>query len=109
MPLRGGWGSGIGIDSRPGQNFETDFQAVSPGYFETVGISLIQGGLLTPQNYKGTASVAVVNQAFGRKLLNGNDPIGRRLRRGSAPWIEIAGVVNDIRRAGKGSEINPQV
>src|SRR5439155_11815369 len=37
-------------------------------------------------------------------------PIGPRLRRNpQAPWVEIVGIVNDIRRAGKGAEINPHV
>ena len=64
------------------------------------------GRLLAPQDYKGAAYVAVVNQAFRRKLLDGQDPIGRRIRRGEeAPWIEIVGVVNDIRRSGKTGDI----
>jgi putative ABC transport system permease protein len=52
----------------------------------------------------------VVNTAFGRRLLNGQDPIGHRLRRGEGrPWITIVGVVNDLRRGGKTEPLTPQV
>ena len=108
MPLRGGWGTGIDTDT--GQTTSVDAQAVSPGYFATLGIPLMHGRLLTPQDHQGTLGVAVVNQAFAQRLLAGADPVGHRLRRGAqAPWIEIVGVVNDIRRDGKKSDITPQI
>jgi len=98
------------VDSAPDTPVSPDFQAVSPGYFGTLGIPLVRGRALTPQDRTGAPPVAVVNQAFVRSVLNGADPIGRRLRRmGPNPWIEIVGVVNDIRRGGKTASINPQV
>ncbi len=110
MPLRGGWSSGIDLDSLPGSMLGPDFQAVSTGYFETLGIPLLRGRKLTAADRQGSPNVAVVNQAFSRHYLKGADPIGHRIRRGDGqPWIEIVGVVDDIRRAGKTGEINPQV
>jgi len=110
MPMRGGWGGSIILDTAPNANFEPDLQAVSPGYFETLGISLLRGRLLTPGDRAGLQNVCVVNQAFARQFFQGQDPIGRRLARNSGrPWIAIVGVVNDIRRGGKTYEINPQV
>ncbi len=109
MPLRGGWGTGINVDSDPTATFDVDSQAVTPGYFETLGVALVRGRLLTPEDRKGTLSAAVVNSAFVRLLLQGQDPIGRRVRRGGGPWITIVGVVNDIRRGGKTGKLNPQV
>ena len=110
LPLRGGWGTGIMTDSDPDHMKPADSQAVSPGYFETLGIPLLRGRLLTPDDRAGQPHVAVVNQAFSRKYLPGSDAIGRRLRRGStAPWCTIVGVVNDIRRDGKAAEITPQI
>jgi len=109
LPLRGGWGSGVTLESSPEVLREADFQAVSPGYFETLGIGLERGRLLTRADRKGQPPAAVVNQAFARRFLAGADPIGRRFHRSSQPWVTIVGVVNDIRRAGKTGEINPQV
>ena len=109
FPLRGGWGTGIAVDDGNPATRDADSQAVSPGYFETLGIPLLRGRLLVAPDQAGQPHVAVVNQAFVRQLFPTADPIGRRLHRGSAPWVTIVGVVNDIRRAGKTAEIRPQV
>jgi putative ABC transport system permease protein len=110
MPMRGGWSSGVFLESRGDRVYESDFQAVSPGYFSTLGISLVRGRLLAPGDRDGQPAVAVVNQAFARQLFPNQDPIGRRLRRSSqAPWITIVGLVYDIRRSGKTGEITSQV
>jgi putative ABC transport system permease protein len=109
LPLRGGWSSDIALETSPDVVRDADCQAVSPGYFETLGIALERGRLLVPSDRKGQPPVAVVNQAFARQFLAGSDPIGRHFHRGSAPLETIVGVVNDIRRGGKTGEINPQV
>jgi putative ABC transport system permease protein len=110
FPLRGGWGTGIAVDDGSPDTRDADSQAVSPGYFETLGIPLLRGRLLVAADQAGQPHVAAVNQAFARQFFPTADPIGRRLRRGSkGPWVTIIGVVNDIRRAGKTAEIKPQV
>jgi predicted permease len=109
LPLRGGWGTGIQIEKLDGF-FDVDSQAINPDYFETLGIPLLRGRLLTGADRDGQLYVAVVNQAFSRLFLNGGDPIGRRFRRNpKAMWFTIVGVVNDIRRDGKMKEISPQI
>jgi predicted permease len=110
FPLRGGWSTGISIDGVAETYMAPQAQAVSTGYFETLGIPLLRGRLLTPADRPGAPHVAVVNQALSREYLNGGDPVGRRFRRDSdAPWIEIVGVVNDVRRGGKTRDIEPQI
>lgn len=108
LPLRGGWSSGIELEGSPGLEVEPGFQAVSPGYFETLGIGLERGRLLVGSDRKGQPPVAVINQAFARQYLGGADPIGRRFHRDEPPWLTIVGVVNDIRRAGKTGDLIPQ-
>jgi putative ABC transport system permease protein len=111
LPMRGGWGSGVEVDAADGgRKGESDFQAVSPGYFQTLAIALLQGRLLTPSDREGAALVAVVNTAFVRRFLPNQAAVGRHLRRGArAPWLTIEGVVGDIRRGGKASPVTPQV
>jgi len=110
MPLRGGWSSGIAIDGDPDRRASPDFQAVTPGYFETLGIPLLRGRSLSGQDTSASAPVAVVNQAFAHQLLEDRDPIGHTMQRApDAPRISIVGVVNDIRRAGKEKDIKPEV
>jgi putative ABC transport system permease protein len=110
MPMRGGWASTIFLDGDPDRWSSPDFQAVNPGYFQTLGIPLLRGRSLSAQDTSASTPVAVVNLAFGRQLLQGGDPVGHFMQRGpGAPKILIVGVVNDIRRAGKESEMKPEV
>ena len=53
FPLRGGWGTGISIDGLQATSLSPDSQAVSTGYFETLGVPLIRGRLLTPADRLG--------------------------------------------------------
>jgi predicted permease len=110
MPLRGGWSSGIFVDGDLENEYSPDFQAVSPGDFETLGIPLLRGRSLTLQDDGKSVPVAVVNQAFAHQLLHDRDPIGHTMLRGPGePRIAIVGVVNDIRRGGKEKQIKPEV
>jgi len=110
MPMRGGWASGIFLDGDMDNEYVPDFQAVTPGYFDTLGIPLLRGRALTALDTDQSVPVAVVNQTFAHQLLRDADPIGHTMLRGpGAPRIAIVGVVNDIRRKGKDGEIKPEV
>src|SRR5581483_8202843 len=63
MPMRGGWRGDLEIErgASPGSE-ETDLQAVSPGYFQTLGINLLRGRLFTADDRGGRPAVAVVNR-----------------------------------------------
>jgi len=111
LPLRGDWISGMVIDpvgapvEGPPVMREAGFQAVSPSYFETVGIAVRAGRGLLPGDVAGSEAIAVVNETFGRALLGGEHPIGRVVRRGPGmPAITIVGLVGDIRRTGRADE-----
>jgi putative ABC transport system permease protein len=55
-------------------------------------------------------SVAVANETFARRFLDGGDPIGLRLRRSTDhPWITIVGIVADVHREGKAAPVEPQL
>jgi putative ABC transport system permease protein len=110
FPLRGGWSSNFRPENQPDRGEDADYQAVSPGYFSTLGISLQRGRLLTPADRAGGEMVAVVNTALARHFYPNEDPIGHRFRSyDQAPWATIVGVVSDVRRDGKAGQINPQV
>jgi putative ABC transport system permease protein len=111
FPLRGGWSSNFRLESQPERGGEdAEYQAVSTGYFATLGITLQRGRLLTPADRAGAEPVGVVNTALVRKYFPNVDPIGHRFRRhAQAPWAKIVGVVSDVRRGGKTGKMNPQV
>lgn len=111
FPMRGGWGSGFVFAGETEERMKAaPFQAVSPSYFGLLSIPLLRGRLLSDTDQQNSEPVAVVNLEFSRKYLNGDDPIGRQVQRGSnAPLLRIVGVVANVRRDGKDAELEPQV
>ncbi|HKF58319.1 MAG TPA: ABC transporter permease [Blastocatellia bacterium] len=92
-------GLAMGPDS-PIQNVDY-WQAVSPGYFETMRIRLIEGRLLDQRDGQGAQPVAVINQAMAHHFYGDQSPIGRRVRAGNQDqWRTIVGVVADVKNAG---------
>jgi putative ABC transport system permease protein len=78
---------------------------VSPGYFETFGIRIMQGRALTERDGVSAQRVAVVNERFVRLFLDGRDPMGQRVAiedllapAGSGSLVEwhIVGVFRDV-------------
>jgi len=65
------------------ENMSIENDDVSPQYFMTIGLPLLQGREFTAQDDSGAARVVVVNAAFAKKYWPGQDPIGR--------WIDFGG------------------
>ncbi len=65
--------------SDPSKRPGTGFQSVSPDYFKTFGIDVIQGRAFTPQDTSTSVRVAMVNQEFVRRYLQGLDPLQQRI------------------------------
>ncbi len=98
MPLVGGsWSHGIRVGS---VDWWSRFTAVSPGYFQTMGIPLLRGRDFNQNDTATSRRVAVVNRTFVRQCLGGADPIGKTLRTNPEPnypstVYEIVGVIPD--------------
>lgn len=58
---------------------------ISPEWFKTYGTRLIAGRDFNDGDKRGTADVAIVNEAFARKFTGGLNPIGRRVREPARP------------------------
>ncbi len=100
---------------------------VMPEYFTTLGIRPIAGRLLEASDRRDTAGVAVVNQAYARAYLDGENPIGRRIALpGGYSWrlggiafgqlgerltdeLEIVGVVPDVKQRSLEDPVQPAV
>jgi putative ABC transport system permease protein len=80
-----------------------NYFAVTPGYFETMGMRLVRGRGISERDAPGTPLVAVVNQTLVDRYFPGQDPIGKRLEIGFADppiWRQIVGVVADVKTFG---------
>jgi hypothetical protein len=71
--------------------------ATTPGWFETMGMSLRSGRDFEAGDRGGGRPVAIVNEAFVRQYLPGEPPLGQRVRLGfdANTYREIVGVVGD--------------
>lgn len=103
--------SAMGLVLRPNavtpplkDQFSTELQYVSPGYFATMGIPLLRGRAFDTHDRAGSAEVAMVNEALARRLWPGQNPIGRMLRlpdlNADAQTWEVIGVVADTHEDG---------
>jgi putative ABC transport system permease protein len=70
---------------------------VGPGYFRTLGISLLEGRGFTAEDRAGGRRPAVVSAATARALWPGESAVGRRLSLGADDEVEVVGVVGDVR------------
>lgn len=89
---------------------------VTPGYFETMGISALQGRGFTTQDRADAPTVAVVNETAARQLFGTTDVIGRRVEHGTRMGLggdrvngEIVGVVRDVKDVALSAAARPHV
>jgi putative ABC transport system permease protein len=77
---------------------ESLYHAVGPRYFETMGARLSAGREFSTRDSPTGPRVAVVNEAFARRHLPGQNPLGQRLsiEGRDEPPMEIVGVVKDV-------------
>ena len=92
----------IKIEGRPyvpEENPNGDFQGVTPGYFEAMGVKLIRGRFLTAADHEEAMPVAVINDTMAARYWPGEDAIGRQFMMGTddKPWLTIVGIVGTVR------------
>jgi predicted permease len=78
---------------------------VSQGYFETLGIPLLQGRRFDSRDRAGTAPVTIISETMARRHFAGENPLGRRIRYKDS--LEIIGVVGDVKYRGLEREDEP--
>ena len=84
-----------------------------PGYLEAMGIPLLSGRDIGPNDVRAARAIVVVNRTFADKLVPGQNPVGKRLlltwEAGKNPtWRTIVGLYGDVRHGGLDTNKNPQ-
>jgi predicted permease len=81
--------------------------------FEALGIRVLRGRVFTESDHAGSQLVAIVNRKMAEQYWPGQNPIGKRLRRGmpetSTPWMTVVGEVDDVKLGSRDAETMPQV
>ena len=107
------WGTGVvveGFEAGPDTNTNSNTNMVGPGYFQTLGMTLIAGRGFTRADTMGSPKVAVVNEAFAKKFNLGSNPIGKHMGEGRNPKLdtEIVGFIRDAKYSDVKRAIPPQ-
>ena len=86
---------------KPGEDFDSHYQYVSPSFFRTIGVPLLRGRGLAETDRDTVSMAGVINATFARRAFPNEDPIGKQVQIGSGnandPWVTIVGVIQDYR------------
>jgi predicted permease len=104
-PVSGsGWNNDIGPDgsTAAASGKESHFNRVGPGYFRTLGTSLLAGREFDDHDTLGSPKVAIVNEAFARKFFGGANPVGHTFHQEAEagkpePLFQIVGLVKNTK------------
>ncbi|MEM9292012.1 MAG: ADOP family duplicated permease [Acidobacteriota bacterium] len=79
-------------------------QYVSPGYFQTLGLDLVEGRVFRDSDTLDSPGVVVLSEALADLLWPDGGALGQRVHRGKPdadfPWLEVVGVVRTARNRG---------
>ncbi|NKB89156.1 MAG: FtsX-like permease family protein [Acidobacteria bacterium] len=83
----------------------------TPGYMNTMGIDVLAGRAFEATDTVNAPPVAIFNQTAVDTYWPGENPVGDfvQIAAADAPWIEVVGVIEDVRTEGLDREIQPQL
>ncbi len=107
VPLVRGGNGFIEIAGKEIPGAGAGYRIVSEGYFETLGMRVLQGRVFAESDRAEASRVTVISKRLADRYWPGESPVGRQMRATSmerfdseAPWLTIIGVVSDARPAG---------
>ena len=108
----GDWGLQVdGYVPPQGEGTPGDWQIVTPGYFEAMGLELVSGRFFDERDRMDAPWSMVINRRFAEKYFAGSDPLGRSVRVGGMPpgrTASVVGIVEDVRHNGLTTDVKPQ-
>jgi predicted permease len=110
------WDSSMSVEGHraaDGEDMQAFMNSLSPGYFQTMQIPILEGRDFRQADLKRESTVAIVNRRFAEHFFKGKSAIGKRLGWGTGPnsklTIEIIGVVEDSLYEGPREGVRRQV
>jgi len=135
LPLNGGTNGSITLYGKPTNTDDSnsslwvEIHGITPGYFQTMGIPLLAGRMLTqedtdralaldtalsphstPAETRNAIYPVDIDRAMARMFWPGQNPIGQRFSYSGSdgPWLEVVGVVGDTRQWGLRTPPRPE-
>jgi putative ABC transport system permease protein len=86
-----------------------DYSRASPSYFETLDVPIVRGRAFTDADRAGP-EVAILSETAAQRFWPGENPIGKRIRRGAeGAWHEVVGVARDTKVRTLGERPRPYI
>ena len=101
-----------GYAPRPDENMLVDWNIVGARYCETLGLNLVLGRDIGPEDTHASSPVAIVNESFAQHFFANQQPIGRKMSFGSTfqpPGLDIVGVVKDAKYSNPRQSARPMI
>jgi predicted permease len=86
-----------GYVERPGEDYQSVFETVTPAIFQTLGIPVVRGRAFTDRDDANAPKVIIVNEPMARYFFGSADPVGKIVGIGGEPQFEIVGVVRETK------------
>lgn len=91
------WPQTIHVEGKSESEGSCGWSRVTPGFFETLGDKILMGRPITDQDDADARPVAVVNEAFAKRFLANENPVGQHFGpRENAGMYEIVGVASNV-------------
>jgi putative ABC transport system permease protein len=96
----------VGYEPGPNEGTQGDWQWAIPGYFETMGIPLIEGRTFDERDRRDGQAVVIINAVVARRYWGDESPLGRAmLAGGAADTAVVVGVVGNVSHNGLTGEV----
>ena len=114
LPLRGDGPDGtFFIDNNPEKSGSANFRQASAGYFEAMGIPLLQGRPFDRSDQPNSQHAALISESMAKKYWPNESPIGQRIQFGNMDGdlrlLHVVGVVGDVHDRGVDAATSPTV
>ena len=118
VPILSGseWDSSMSVEghqAKDGEDMQAFMNSLSPKYFETMKIPILDGRDFAPADIKQNSKVAIVNRRFAEHFFKSSSAVGKHIGQGGGPRakldIEIIGVVADSLYEGPREGVHRQV
>src|SRR5207244_1084730 len=78
-----------GYTPAPNENLNVDYNMISPGYLDAMGIRLLGGRDFSAQDDSSAPPVLIVNQRFADRFWHGQSPVGRTVHTGERDYTVV--------------------
>lgn len=96
----------------PGHYSYASIRSITPNYAAAMEMPILKGRTFTAQDFNKEAPVVIVNESFVQRYWPGEDPVGKRFRRGGpdsdTPWMTVVGLLGDVRYQGFAEDHIPE-